>query len=133
MALRLTLKPNERIIVNGCILRNGPRRHVLEVENRADVLRGEEMLDAETARTPARRLAYHIQIALVSAAHREDFLPRIQSGLTELTKALPRFATTLTQVDVLVAQGSYYAAFRTLSEVITYEDRLFAQIEGDGL
>ena len=127
MGLRLTLKPEERVIVNGCILRNGPRRHVLEVENRADVLRGDEMLDAETATTPARRIAYQIQIALVSPPHRETLLPQIEAGLLALAGALPSFSRAISDAKSALAESAYYAAFRALTPVFPHEDRLLSR------
>lgn len=126
MGLRLTLKPDERVIVNGCILRNGPRRHVLEVENRADVLRGDEMLDAETATTPARRIAYQIQIVLVSPPHRASLQPQLETGLAALALALPSFAPAIAAAGTALAGGSYYAAFRALTPLFPYEDRLLS-------
>lgn len=126
MALRLTLKPNERVIVNGCILKNGPRRHVLEVENRADVLRGDEMFDATTASTPGRRIAYQIQIMLVSPSHRAELAPRVKSDLDDLMQVLPRFAALISKVHQELAEGSYYAAFRALQPVFVYEDQLLS-------
>lgn len=128
MPLRLTLRPNERIIVNGCILKNGPRRHVLEVENRADVLRGDDMLEDATAQTPARRIAYHIQICLVSTQHRVEFTPRILADLDKLAGALPRFAPQIAEAEARVQAADFYAAFRALSDVIAHEDRLFAAV-----
>lgn len=128
MPLRLTLRPHERIIVNGCILKNGARRHVLEVENRADVLRGDDMLDDASAQTPVRRVAYHIQIALVSAQHRGEFTPRILAALNELASALPRFAKQIAEAEARVNAGDFYAAFRCLTEAIAHEDLLFSQV-----
>lgn len=124
MALRLTLKPNERVIVNGCVLKNGPRRHVLEVENRADVLRGEEMLDAQSATTPARRIAYQVQICLVSPSHREALVPEVKAGLKALLGALPRFETEICDAECRIDELNYYAAFRTLTPIFAWEDRL---------
>ena len=54
MGLRLTLKPSERIVVNGCVIRNSDRRQVLIVENRADVVRESDLLDENSASTPAK-------------------------------------------------------------------------------
>lgn len=129
MGLKLTLKPNERVIVNGCILRNGPRRQVLEVENRANVLRGDEMLDAESAQTPVRKIAYQMQIALVSPQHRAEYDMHIATGLTALSRALPRFSRDILEAEDLAAAGNFYAAFRALSPVIAHEDRLFAHLD----
>lgn len=128
MPLRLTLKPDERVIVNGCILKNGPRRHVLEVENRADVLRGDEMLDAESATTPARRVAYQIQIGLVSPGHRAALLPQIEAALRDLAHALPRQAAVIDRAEAALAEANYYAAFRALTPVFSLEDQLLGAV-----
>ncbi|WP_158617269.1 flagellar biosynthesis repressor FlbT [Falsigemmobacter faecalis] len=127
MPLHLSLRPGERIIINGCVLKNGPRRQTLEIENRADVLRGEEMLEEATARTPARRIAYQIQIALVSHAHRADLLPQITEGLEALARALPRFAAPIAEAETCLQAQNFYGAFRALSAVIRHEDTLFAR------
>ncbi len=129
MGLRLTLKPYERVIVNGCILRNGARRQVLDVENRADILRGDDMLTAETAQTPVRRIAYQLQIALVSQHHRAEYMDLILSGLSDLKSALPRFADQIADAADLATEGNHYAAYRALVPVIAHEDLLFAHIE----
>lgn len=129
MGLKLSLKPHERVIVNGCILRNGPRRQVLEVENRADVLRGDEMLDAQTAQTPVRKLAYQLQIALVSQLHRGDLQQQIEHDLQQLTMALPRFAALFDTVGQAAQARNFYLAFRSLAPAIAYEEQLFAHLE----
>lgn len=128
MALRLTLKPDERVIVNGCILKNGPRRHVLEVENRADVLRGDEMLDADSATTPARRIAFQIQIGLVSPGHRNALLPQIEAALRDLAHALPRQQAQIGLAETALSEGNYYAAFRALTPVFPLEDQLLGSL-----
>lgn len=129
MGLRLTLKPHERVIVNGCILRNGARRQVLDVENRADILRGDDMLSAETAQTPVRRIAYQLQIALVSQQHRAEYMDLIRSGLASLKEALPRFCAQISDAQDFATAGNHYAAYRALVPVIAHEDLLFAHIE----
>ena len=128
MSLRLTLKPNERVIINGCVLKNGPRRHLIEVENRADILRGEDMLSAETAETPVRRLAYHIQIALVSRSHRAEYDLLITEGMAQLIQALPRFAAEIAEAEAQLQAKDYYNAFRALKPLIAHEDLIFAQL-----
>lgn len=125
MPLRLTLKPNERLILNGCVLRNGPRRLDIEIENRADVLRGAEMLDAQSAQTPVRRLAYQIQIALVSEEHRSAYSAQICADIKALRIALPRFETVWPEIEGHVRDAEFYRAFRALAPIIAHEDALF--------
>jgi hypothetical protein len=33
MPLKLTLKPDERLVINGCVIRNSSRRQVLTIES----------------------------------------------------------------------------------------------------
>lgn len=66
MGLRLRLRPNERIIVNGCVLTNGDRRNTITVSSFGQVLRGKYVLQPEDAQTPIRRLYFTIQMLLIS-------------------------------------------------------------------
>ena len=84
MALRLTLKPNERIIVNGCVLRNADRRQMLVIESHADVVRETDLLDEGDARTPVKEVYFFIQSALMNQKIREKLVPVIQKKLGQL-------------------------------------------------
>ncbi|MEM8616248.1 MAG: flagellar biosynthesis repressor FlbT [Pseudomonadota bacterium] len=55
MPLKLSLKPNEAVIVNGAVLRNGDRRGGMVLENTARVLREKDVLHPETLQTPEKR------------------------------------------------------------------------------
>jgi flagellar protein FlbT len=66
MGLRLRLRPNERIIVNGCVLTNGDRRNTITVSSFGQVLRGKYVLQPEDARTPISQLYFAIQMLLIS-------------------------------------------------------------------
>lgn len=134
MGLKLKLNPNERLIVNGCILRNhGHRRLEIEIENRADVLRSSEMLDAESANTPVSRLCYKVQIALVSPAERKKLLPEILARLAQLSRAMPSRKDELEAIATLVEERELYAASRRLQALIPYEARLLDIAKGKAL
>lgn len=60
MPLKLSLKPGETFVVNGAVVRNGERRGVLLLENRARVLREKDILHPDSATTPARRAYFAI-------------------------------------------------------------------------
>lgn len=131
MGLKLKLKPGERLIVNGCIIRNGERRLEIEIENRADVLRAGEMLDEAGARTPVSRLIYLIQVVLVSKDHRSQVVPEIMQRIEELSEVMRRsHSDTLAEVRELVADGQFYAACRRLIPVLRHEERLLQIAKG---
>lgn len=126
MGLRLTLKPGERVILNGCIVRNAGRgRMDLEVENRSDVLRAEEIIGEDEARHPVRAVAHAIQKALASRERREELVPHILCSLDRIEAALdPVVGPALGAVRESLGCGDYYAALRRLAPVLDREKRL---------
>lgn len=129
MPLRLTLKPDERIIVNGCVIRNASRRQTLTIENRADVVRGHDLLKESEAVTPVTRVYFMIQTVLVAAELREDFTPQIQKKLAELFTVFGADHTdSIVKAANFVSLGDYYKALRELSGLIKYEHRLLELI-----
>lgn len=127
MGLKLKLKPKERLIINGCIIRNGEKRLDIEIENRADVLRGNEMMSEDDAKTPVRRLCFMIQVALVSREVRPQIIPEIMSQIDLLSSIFSKSnSETFTQVRRLVEQGEFYAACRKLAPLIAREDLLLS-------
>jgi len=122
MGLKLKLRPDERLIVNGCIMRNGKRRAELIIENYTDVLRGTEMLDEATANTPVRRLCYNIQIALVSSSHRKTLIPEILAQLDRIEEIMRRtHGEVLKTVRNRIIAQDFYTAYRKLLPVIEQE------------
>ena len=55
MALKLTLKPSERFVINGAVIENGERRITLTIQNRASILRSKDVIMPHEANTPVKR------------------------------------------------------------------------------
>ncbi|EYD73656.1 flagellar biosynthesis repressor FlbT [Limimaricola hongkongensis] len=129
MALKLTLKPDERIVVNGCMMRNSSRRHVLTVESHADVVRGHDLLDEDAPATPVTRVYFLIQTALIQKAVRDDLLPVIQKQLAALATTFgnPSLGHVFEAANY-VSIGDFYKALRALRPVIAHEAELFERI-----
>lgn len=122
MPLRLTLKPEERIIINGCIIRNAARRQTLTIENHADVVRGHDLLKEQEVTSPVTRVYFLIQTVLVAAELRDDFNPRIQKSLAELVTVFGAdYTDNILKAANFVSIGDYYKALRALSGLIKHE------------
>jgi flagellar protein FlbT len=130
MALKLTLKPDERIIVNGCAIRNSGRRHMLTIESQADVIRGQDLLDPEGVATPVRLVYFLIQTALTRADLRDDLVTPIQKQLAELATVFGGGNLALVfEAANFVSIGDYYKALRALRPVMRHEEDLFARMQ----
>lgn len=131
MALRLTLKPNEKIVINGCVIRNADRRQTLTIENYADVVRGVDLLDEESAATPVKKVYFFIQSALLRPEIRKELRPIIHKSLAELVPIFnQQIAGHIMEAANHVSAANYYKAMRALREVMRYEEELMTLLAG---
>lgn len=131
MALKLTLRPGERIVVNGCAMRNSGRRHVLTVESQADVIRGHDLLDPEGIVTPVRRVYFLIQTALTRADLRDDLLTPIQKQLAVLATVFGGSNVgQIFEAATFVSIGDFYKALSALRPVMRAEEEIMARSQG---
>ena len=127
MGLRLTLKPNEIIVVNGCVIRNSNRRQSITIENRADVIRGVDILDENAAATPVTEVYFLVQSAMLRPELRDDLTPVIQKKLGRLAPVFHvEIGDHLVEAAQHVATRNYYNALKAIKPVITYEAELLS-------
>lgn len=130
MALRLTLKPNEKIVINGCVIKNADRRQMLTIENRADIVRGVDLLDETEAGTPVKNVYYFIQSCLLRPDIRDELVPVIQKDLAKLVPVFhDEIGSHIFEAAQHVACSDYYKAMRALRPLIEYEGRLLDLIK----
>jgi flagellar protein FlbT len=60
MPLKLSLKPNEAVVVNGAVLRNGDRRGTILLQNHARVLRQKDVLQPEATQSSVEHLYFAV-------------------------------------------------------------------------
>jgi flagellar protein FlbT len=128
MPLKLTLKPDERVVINGCVIRNSDRRHSVTIESpQADVVRGKDLLDRDEAATPVKRVYFLIQTALIRADLRDKIVPEIQSQLAVLATVFgPAHVRHVFEAANYVSQTDYYRAMSELRPLLCREKELLA-------
>jgi flagellar protein FlbT len=130
LALRLTLKPNEKIVINGCVIRNADRRQMLTIENHADIVRGVDLLAEEEAGTPVKNVYFFIQSCLLRPDIRDEMVPVIQKDLARLVPIFhEEIGGHIFEAANHVSIGDYYKAMRALRPLIKYEQRLLDMIQ----
>ncbi len=130
MALRLTLKPNEKIVINGCVIRNADRRQLLTIENHADIVRGVDLLDEDEAGSPVKNVYFFIQTALLNPSVRKELRPVIQKDLAALVPIFhEEIGIHIFEAANHVSCADYYKAMRALRPLIKYESRLLDMIK----
>ncbi|MEM9475720.1 MAG: flagellar biosynthesis repressor FlbT [Pseudomonadota bacterium] len=131
MPLKLNLKPGERLIINGAVIKNSDRRHVLMVETHSDVIRGKDLLEPDAAATPVSKVYFLIQTALTQSATRDKLVPMIQRDLATLATVFGGVQVNhIFEAANYVSQGDYYKALTELRPVLRHEELLIARTAG---
>jgi len=121
MALKITLKPNERLIIGGAVITNGSTATDLVVENNVPILRHKDIMSLSDADSPCRRIYFTIQLMYVD----EKELPEHHRIYWELVKdvagAAPSQKERIVEISSLVLNRQYYQALKLTKKLIAYE------------
>ncbi|HNR77233.1 MAG TPA: flagellar biosynthesis repressor FlbT [Parvularculaceae bacterium] len=123
MGLKLSLKPGEKIAVNGAVIVNGDRRAEFIVENKASILRERDIMRAEEATTPARRVYLPVMMMALDPSEKARLFAEFERRLTEIAGVLldPAALSLCLKISAAVANGAYYKALGHCRALIDYE------------
>lgn len=128
--LKISLKPNEKIYVNGAVIR-ADRKVSLEFLNDVQFLLQSHVLQAEDASTPLRQLYFIVQIMLMDPAGVEQAQIAFRTTLNRLLEAFrdEHVLSGLKYVDRLVAEGQVYEALKAIRGLYPLEDDILGKRE----
>ena len=123
MALKVELKPNERIIIGNAVIRNGEQRARFFIEGDAPILREKDILTPTTADSPAKRIYLAVQLMYLKgdlSSHNEIYFPLVKDFLS----AAPSALTLIADVNNRILSGDLYKALRSAKQLVAYEQEL---------
>ena len=125
MALKVELKPGEKLLLGACVVTNGDQRTRLFIEGQAPILREKDILTAETADTPARAIYLAVQIMYV-----EGTIEKLQKSyfemINDMVKAAPSTLSLIDQINNEILTGDLYKALKVAKKLIEYEGELLS-------
>ncbi|MDR6662809.1 flagellar protein FlbT [Tardiphaga robiniae] len=119
--MRVELKPGERIIIGQSVITNSDTRTAFLIDGDAPIMREKDILTAETATTPVKRVYLCVQMMYLEndiPAYQELYLGFIK----ELIEAVPSFRETIEDVSKLILSGALYKALKELRPLIKREE-----------
>jgi flagellar biosynthesis repressor protein FlbT len=123
MALKVELRPGEKLLVGNCIITNSDQRTRLFIDGNAPILREKDILTAETANTPAKRIYLAIQLMYI-----EDNVSKAEEAYQQLAldfvAAVPSSIAIVDQINNEILTGSLYKALKAAQRLIEYEQDL---------
>lgn len=123
MPLRIELAPHERLILGTVSIRNGARRSEFIIETQTKVLRERDIITADDADTPCKRLYFALETAYLST----DSAPaeaRFMAQANEIMAAAPSTASLIAEIFASMLAGDHYKALKSAKRLVAYEAKL---------
>lgn len=130
MPLKLSLKPGEKFVLNGAVVQNGDRRCSLLLQNKASVLREKDIMQAEAATTPSRRIYFPVMMMYLDQAESERYQDEFLQRLSEFMQAVrnPEILAECVNISRLVMVREHYKALMLCRRLIEYEDERLGNV-----
>jgi flagellar biosynthesis repressor protein FlbT len=122
MALKVDLKPHERLILGDAVVSNGSSRSKLIVENSVPVLRDRDILREKEAITPCRKIYFMIQLMYIDDSRLMDKYNEYWTLVKDVVEAAPSTARLLASISEHVMNKKYYPALKLARKLINYEE-----------
>lgn len=125
--LKITLKANEKIYLNGAVIR-ADRKVSLELLNDVQFLLEAHVLQPEEANTPLKQLYFIIQVILMNPQGAPEAREMLRQSMPLLlaTFSDPHILSELKNIDRQVSEGRVFEALKALRGLYSREATIIA-------
>lgn len=123
MALKVELKPRERIIIGQVVIRNDEQRTRFFIEGDAPILREKDILTAASADTPGKKIYLAIQLMYLEqdpTYQHETYFELVR----DFVEAAPSSLSHVHEINNRILSGDLYKALKAAKKLIAYEAEL---------
>jgi flagellar biosynthesis repressor protein FlbT len=128
MTLKVELKPGERMILGECVVTNGNQRTRLTIDGTMPLLREKDIMTAELADTPAKRLYLAVQLMYTSRdpqTHHDVYFALMR----DIVQAAPTTWPFIENINNHILMGNLYKALKDAKKLIEYEREILANAQ----
>jgi flagellar protein FlbT len=131
MALKITLKSGERMILGGAVVTNGSSASCdLVIENKTPILRQKDILTEEKANSPCRRIYYAVQLMYIDEANLSAYHKIYWNLVRDIVKAAPSTVALIDSLNEHILNRRYYLALKLAKRLIDYEQEAIERVSG---
>jgi flagellar protein FlbT len=121
MGLKISLKPDERIIIGGAVLKNGSTRSDFVIENNVPILREKDIMSLADANSPCRRIYFAIQLMYVDEKNIDEHRQTYWKLVKDVINAAPSTTLQIDQISDHILHARHYQALKLTKKLIEYE------------
>ncbi|MDX8438590.1 flagellar biosynthesis repressor FlbT [Mesorhizobium australafricanum] len=120
--LKISLKPNEKIYINGAVIRVD-RKVTIELMNDVQFLLESHVIQADQASTPLRQLYFIVQIMLINPMGAAEARDMFRRSLPMLIASFENqdICKGLKQIDRMVGEDDIYEALKAIRALYPLE------------
>jgi flagellar biosynthesis repressor protein FlbT len=124
MALKVELKPHERIIIGSCVITNTDQRARLLIDGeKVPILREKDILTPETADTPAKLIYLAVQLMYISPEPQVNHSTYFNL-LRDLVTSAPSMWPIIEGININILNSDLYQALKEARKLVAYEKKL---------
>lgn len=134
--LMISLRPNEKFLVNGALLSNGPKRGQICVEGEnINILRLCDAIHPDDVNFPVSRLYYSVQTVLSGDSSFEDADKTVRENFAALIHVFEKtpLAPTLTVALKAWNSGRLYSALCRLKPLLSVEANMLTDVSSSAV
>jgi len=121
MALKIVLKPHEKLIIGGAVIENSGTKSEFLVENDVPLLRGKDIMGPNDADSPCKRIYFTIQLMYVDEQNLIEHHKQYWDLVKDVVAAAPSRTSQLTEISEHIIARRYYQALKVTKKLIEYE------------
>jgi flagellar protein FlbT len=128
MALKITLKPHEKMILGTAVITNGPTKCEFVVENKITILRQNSIISPDEANSPAKRIYLAIQLMYVDSSQLSTHQKLYWRLVKDFIDAAPSSLGLVDQINELILNENYYGALKLAKKLIKFEQEVIERV-----
>jgi flagellar protein FlbT len=130
MALKITLKAQEKMILGGAVISNGNNAVCqLIVENKVPILREKDIMKEIDADSPCRSLYFFIQLMYIDTENIDIYQQNYWDLVNDIVKAAPSTVGLIDRINEEIVIGRFYRALKLAQKLIDYEQEVISRVQ----
>ena len=128
MALKITLKSQEKLIISGAVITNGAGRSDFVVENSVPILRQKDIMSLKDADSPCKKIYFAIQLMYVDGKNMAEHHQAYWELVQDVAVAAPSQKPLLQEISENILQDRHYQALKLTKKLIAYEQEVINRV-----
>jgi len=132
MPLKLTLKPNEKVLIGTAVLTNAGSKAEIIIQNNVPVLREKDIITEENADTIGKKIYFIVLNMYVDAKNESEYHTIYFKLINELMDIAPNteVLALIMEISQKILEGEHYIALKVCKKLLNYELELMADVTG---